>query len=440
MAGEFREFSSDETSSVIPHFEGSQPVAKAKKKEEPETAKAPLNTMQLPLSNTPIAPSPNVQDVTTAVTKANQQIQQNLPTPQAPSSVKELGKEVNQVGKSVGDMLMENWIVPAGILATYGAYKLLGEKPPSTVHPSEQPQPPSNKSIRDRMLLGEVKEPTFEAPVSTTSTPSTEAPPMSAPKGAELAEAGARNTMQNAVNQQLTELQKAGAVAPTAPAAPVAPVTPPVQPTVSQAIATGQSPTQAIETEVAKQIEAPLVEEKKRVGKKPGRKTAEEKAAIAAAIPPSEVGLTKQQIGLKRHLESFYGGGDIGSQAYQQVKDILGYTPEYPPGKGGGLQPEETSKILQYRKENIPGPKVNLTHDMKKALKAGGGAAILAAIPGFAEAKNLQEFGRNVGEALLPIGMTPSELASGTLTEKQLRAFQEAQKLGSPYRSVPPPR
>lgn len=286
---------------------------------------------------------------------------------------------------------------------------------------------------------------------TTAPAPTTQAPPP-VHKDAPLLQAGLENTAANALNQQVQTLQKAGAVpgsaAPVAAPQPVAPA--PVQPTISQAVATGQNPTQAIETEVAKQIEAPVVEEKKRVGKKPGRKTAEEKAAIAAAIPPSEVGLTKQQLGLKRHLESFYGGGDVGAQAYQQVKNILGYTPEYPPGKGGGLQPEETSKILQYRKENIPGPKVNLTHDMKKALKAGGGAAILAAIPGFAEAKNLQEFGRNVGEALLPIGMTPSELAPGTLyTPQQQREFTrqleaqraaERQKLGSPYRSVPPPR
>jgi hypothetical protein len=124
--------------------------------------------------------------------------------------------------------------------------------------------------------------------------------------------------------------------------------------------------------------------------------------------------------------------------AYNQVKDILGYTPEYPPGKGGSLQPEEKEKILQYRKENIAGPKINLTHEMKKAMKAGGGAAALMAIPGFANASTLGEAMGNIGEALLPLGMTPSDLAPGTLTKKQLDAYKEAQKLGSPYRSVPP--
>lgn len=440
MAGEFREFSSDETSSVIPHFEGSQPVAKAKKKEEPETAKAPLNTMQLPLSNTPIAPSPNVQDVTTAVTKANQQIQQNLPTPQAPSSVKELGKEVNQVGKSVGDMLMENWIVPAGILATYGAYKLLGEKPPSTVHPSEQPQPPSNKSIRDRMLLGEVKEPTFEAPVSTTSTPSTEAPPMSAPKGAELAEAGARNTMQNAVNQQLTELQKAGAVAPTAPAAPAAPVTPPAQPTVSQAIATGQSPTQAIQTEVAKQIDATPTEPvaPKNKGGRPSKASTE--------------ALLKEGV-----FKEGFGGADnwmqsqVGHDIRRFIKDEFNAGKPY--GSGQAAMDKAYSDIGKYEqwlKENIPVQTLNKAErkavgvpspapygPLGKAIKVGGTAGLLMSA---INAANAKQAAQNVGEALLPIGMTPSELAPGTLTEKQLRAFQESQKLGSPYRSVPPPR
>ena len=143
---------------------------------------------------------------------------------------------------------------------------------------------------------------------------------------------------------------------------------------------------------------------------------------------------------MKKYLTTFYGPGPYGEQAYEKIIDILGERPAFEPGKGGGLTPEQNKLIKQYRKENIAGPKVNLTYDMKKMMKGGGALAALAAIPGFAEAKNLREGIGNVAEGLLPIGITPSELASGTLTEKQLKAFQEAQKLGSPYRSVPPPR
>lgn len=71
------------------------------------------------------------------------------------------------------------------------------------------------------------------------------------------------------------------------------------------------------------------------------------------------------------------------------------------------------------------------------AIKAGGAAALLLSI---ANAANAREAAQNAGEALLPWGATPSLLASGTLTEKEMNAFKEAQKLGSPYRSVPPRR
>lgn len=72
--------------------------------------------------------------------------------------------------------------------------------------------------------------------------------------------------------------------------------------------------------------------------------------------------------------------------------------------------------------------------------KLGKIAAVAAAGAAAAGSANAQEMARNIGEMFLPIGATPSEVQPGTLTEKQLRAYAEAQKLGSPYRSVPPPR
>jgi len=96
--------------------------------------------------------------------------------------------------------------------------------------------------------------------------------------------------------------------------------------------------------------------------------------------------------------------------------------------------PNVTPGILQ----RIGGPKGS------KIVTIGGAIGALTAIPNLANAAQSSESLRqglgNVAEGLLPIGMTPSELAPGTLTGKQLKAFQEAQKLGSPYRSVPPPR
>lgn len=65
------------------------------------------------------------------------------------------------------------------------------------------------------------------------------------------------------------------------------------------------------------------------------------------------------------------------------------------------------------------------------AIKVGGIGGLLMTA---GQAANAKQAAQSVGEALLPIGMTPSELASGTLTKKQLEAYTEFQKLGSPYR------
>lgn len=71
-----------------------------------------------------------------------------------------------------------------------------------------------------------------------------------------------------------------------------------------------------------------------------------------------------------------------------------------------------------------------------KAAKVGGVAGTLMTI---AQSANAKEAANALGEAILPLGATPSELQPGTLTAKQLKAFEEAKKLGSPYRAVPPP-
>jgi hypothetical protein len=235
------------------------------------------------------------------------------------------------------------------------------------------------------------------------------------------------------IEQRLFEISQAQQAAKTQPPMmgqpgfqPSAPVAPPSVQSLDQAFAASIAPP-VVQTAPAASVPPPETETKKTGGRPPKQ-----------AIAPDEEKLTKGQQAMKKHLISMYGDGAEALSAYSKVKDILGYTPEFPPGKGGSLQPEEKEKILQYRKENIAGPKINLTHEMKKTMKAGGGIAALMAIPGFANESSLKEVMGNIGEALLPMGMTPSELAPGTLTEKQFQAYKEAQKLGSPYRSVPP--
>jgi len=99
-------------------------------------------------------------------------------------------------------------------------------------------------------------------------------------------------------------------------------------------------------------------------------------------------------------------------------------------------------------------PETILSRDARKAQgvesklgtygKVLGRGATLAGVAGtlmtMAQSANAKEAANALGEAILPLGATPSELQPGTLTAKQLKAFEEAKKLGSPYRSVPPPK
>lgn len=129
-----------------------------------------------------------------------------------------------------------------------------------------------------------------------------------------------------------------------------------------------------------------------------------------AAVPPTEEKLTKQQKGMKGHLVAMYGGGHEGEAAYGKVKEILGYTPEYPPGKGGSLSAQETQILKDWRKANMAGPKINLTHDMKKAMTSGTTLAVLMSIPAFAEAAQNKNYGEmtNIATDLLVLPFAQS--------------------------------
>lgn len=158
---------------------------------------------------------------------------------------------------------------------------------------------------------------------------------------------------------------------------------------------------------------------------------------VKTPISPEDANLTKQELGMKKHLLEMYGAKDYptsAAQAYEKVKDILGYTPAYPVGKGGSLNPEEKGKVLGYRKENIAGPKVNLTKDMKTILRKGGPAvAALVATTEFANAKTAEQkanAGANLIGAILPPGADIFEAGAPTVGQQ---AISNAYLLGSPY-------
>ena len=251
----------------------------------------------------------------------------------------------------------------------------------------------------------------------------------------------AKQTAQQELAQQVSKLQTELASIPQAVnPVPVPNEHPPTVAPVVQAPAPVVEPANVVSAGPTPEVAAEPIKQAEEV-KKVTQPTEKPASKVKKPVDPSEVGLTKEQIGMKRYLESFYGGGEVGAKTYGQVGEILGYTPAFEPGKGGGLKPEENLIIKGYRKENIAGPKVNLDKDMKRAFKGGAGVAALMALPGFADAAQKKDYGRMVDIAsdfaVLPFAGS-TELGVSTLGEKQKKAFENAQKLGSPYRSVPP--
>jgi len=116
-------------------------------------------------------------------------------------------------------------------------------------------------------------------------------------------------------------------------------------------------------------------------------------------------------------------------------KDVSKLTTEYFQ-KLQGEVPETILSRDARKAQNIESKFGTYGSMLGKAAKVGGVAGTLMTI---AQSANAKEAANAVGEALLPWGATPSAVEPGTLTAKQLKAFEEAQKRGSPYRSVPPP-
>ena len=377
-------------------------------------AQAPAQVQTQPLAPGPVAPTaptapvakaPNASALVNKVAEANKQLQEQMPAPQPQSAASNL----------VGD-ITKNWesLLPLAAVPAIAwlANKAFGGEGESGGKAKEPPKSIADRTIRKIDPLMDVSQKPPTGPVEPEFAKPTQ-------------QSVVKVTPKDPIEKMLLERYEAQQASKPQPAVQ-APVAPPSVQSLDQAFATSVAPP-VVQTAPAASVAPPETETKKTGGRPPKQ-----------AIAPDEEKLTKGQQAMKKHLVSLYGNGPEALSAYNQVRDILGYTPEFPPGKGGSLQPEEKEKILQYRKENIAGPKINLTHEMKKAMKAGGGAAALMAIPGFANASTLKEAMSNIGEALLPMGITPSDLAPGTLTEKQFQAYKEAQKLGSPYRSVPP--
>jgi len=248
--------------------------------------------------------------------------------------------------------------------------------------------------------------------------------------------------------------QAPAAVAPTAAPAdvPTTPFSPPAQiadvpattvdvareigpavDTPDKVAAIGEQTTPPVE--VTKETPKPTVETKKTGGR------------------PTKQAIAAEMVG--KEFKPGFGGADnylekqFGPDIRRFMKDEFNQGKPY--GGGQAAMDKAYADIQKYDtwlKENIPVQTLNREERkavgvppnreypvLGKAMKIGGiaGLAMTAS-----QAANARQAIGNVAEALLPLGMTPSELAPGTLTKKQLEAYKEAQKLGSPYRSVPP--
>jgi len=415
MTTAYETLSKEEANSFF--FGGQPPMAPqqmAPQQMAPQQA-APVETS--PRKAKPVAPPAmgkiDPQALTSQVEQANRQIQAQTPAPQAPSVV-----------GALIDQLVSNWALPALGLGITAAAGYAGYKMGSS----------GKDGLKSRSIMNRI-DPVMGGSDLSQATPTAVPYPTEEPKtkfaaefetkyGVPLAKAeeisGGKITKQweadivgNAIKNQVPITVKKESPITTSLTTKQATMAVPVAPTVAIPVETN----------------APIAPTEKPVSK------------AKKPIDPSESGLTKQEIGMKRYLESFYGGGEVGAKTYGQVGEILGYRPAFEPGKGGGLKAEENALIKGYRKENIEGPKVNLDKDMKRALKGGAAATALMAIPGFADAAQKKDYGRMVDLAsdfIVPPFAGSTELGVSTLGEKQLKAFENAQKLGSPYRSVPP--
>ena len=407
MATPYETLSKEEASSFL--F-GGQPQVVAQPEVVAQEAPRKTKPIAPPAMGQPSVGAVDPNALVSQVTQANKAVQTQTPPPQAPSVV-----------GALMDHILSNWQLPALGLGAMAAAGYAGYKAGK-----------GGEGLKSRDITQRI-EPTMDGSDLSKPTPTAVPVPKEETKfakdfeikyGVPLAKAeeisGGKITKQweadivgNAIKNQLPITVKKEA--------PVITTTATTQPATMTAVVPTEAPATTSAAPVAP-TEKPAPKAKK-------------------PIDPSEAGLTKEQIGMKRYLESFYGGGEVGAKTYGQVGEILGYRPAFEPGKGGGLKPEENQIIKGYRKENIEGPKVNLDKDMKRALKSGAGLTALMAIPGFADAAQRKDYGRMADLAsdfVVPPFAGSTELGVSTLGEKQLKDFENAQKLGSPYRSVPP--
>jgi hypothetical protein len=416
MADDLKEFSKEEAQGLL--FHGAPQPAVV----EPSVQRASNIPVPPPVSiksvekGTPVAKAPDSLSLVKKVSEANKVLQGSMPAPKPPSAV-----------NGLIDDLTANWkplaIGAATGAAVYGASRLLkGNKTPETSAPTKRVEP-TFATTEETATFKPIEQPAAPSKLAVESEAKFGVPlsdvenhfgvKVTNIKDAEILSNNYKNSLPTGTIPGIPSAANPMNQLTVQPPAPqlIQPKSAAPAPSLQQAVETGGDVGQALKTDVAKMVDE----------------------ASKPVAPP----LTKKEQGMKNWLLNQYGGKDLpmAHEAYDQVKQILGYTPAYQEGsKGGSLQPEEKGKILDWRKESLPGPKVNLTHDMKKILKVGGPAlAALVATTEFANAKTAQDkasAGINMLNAILPPGADINAAGAPGVQQSQV---SQAALLGSPY-------
>ena len=402
------------------------------------------------------------------VDKANKQIQKATPAPQAPSAP-----------ATLVDQLTSNWLMPTlGLigLAGMGAAGYYGYKKGAN----------QSKGLKARDITQRI-EPTMEnLDVSKPAPTFSEAPietPVETPKtklaieaeqkfGAPLAD------VENHFGVKITNLKDAeiltnnyknslpkGTVAAIPSGQQNIPTT--TNGAFSQPSAYGQASNIAPET--TKQPIEPTVEPKpeptkstevKKLMTGTGREVVEGQGPVKkhfAKEYKSALDVPKGYVFVPNAQYADVMRNDLGQETYTKTYKGKEFPSTYPEAQA---QVQEINRGLnrptraEMKAQGIEPPPVakgifKYVGD-KKLVKVAGTAGALVAISDIANAAERGNFGETAVRSadfatdFLPLiaqikqGLSPNEASAPTLGPKQLKAFEEAKKLGSPYRSVPP--
>lgn len=363
--------------------------------------------------------------------------------------------------------ILENygWVLPAvGIPAVgaYGAMKGYDLYQKNFGKESNLPdeETPPKKSIRDRFIGQPSTPPGPQTSIEKqlggldiNTLPKDQRELINTLNDAERKRMAKQQTAINAINDAskgkiplpentMPTIELASPIKTTAPVAPViTPISTPEVPTVADLgkQAVGVAPVEAPSTTTQIATEAT---QKKSTGRPKGsvglkdtpetwQKLTKEGVVFLPGYGPGDNSLynTYGAEGRKAILEKYNQGKPLGSdENYKELNKKLRL----------GVPPSDVPELMA----RLPSAEEAGNYGkLGKQMKVGGvlGLGLLASQ--LANAKSNTEAKQVLGEALLPLGLTPSTLQSGVLPPEIVQQMMaERQKLGSPFRSVPPPQ